>query len=73
VSSKCTIDHGDDWHLYEDAVDETVWIETRGWPFETRCGAVRIRVPPAVIDAIRKAKASYFPHLRKEQWRAKGG
>jgi hypothetical protein len=69
VSTKCTIDHGDNWHLYEEAIDQTVWIETRGLKFDAHLGLVRIQIPPAVIDAIRKTKASYFPHLRKEQWR----
>jgi hypothetical protein len=64
MSTKCTIDHGKTWHLYEDAIDETVWIETRAEPFAACCGKVRVQMPAALIDAIRKAKPGHFPHLR---------
>jgi hypothetical protein len=64
MSTKCTIDHDDKWHLYEDALDETVWVETRGYDFAAGLHAIRIQLPEAVIDAIRKADACRFPHLR---------
>lgn len=64
MSTKCTIDHAEKWHLYEDAVDETVWLETRGVDFIAGLGLVRIRLPEEAVDAIRKARASNFPHLR---------
>jgi len=64
MSTKCTIDHDDKWHLYEDAIDETVWLETTGFDFVAGPDRIRVHLPEEAIDAIRKAKASYFPHLR---------
>lgn len=64
MSTRSTIDIGDDWHLYEEMLDETVWVEVRGVAFEAVLGGVSVKLPPAVIDAIRAANAAHFPHLR---------
>jgi hypothetical protein len=56
-----------DWHLYEEMVDDTVWVEVRGFPFEASLRSVAVQLPPAVIDAIRAAPANAFPHLREKE------
>jgi hypothetical protein len=67
MSTKSTIKCGDDWHLYDEFIDDTVWLELQGQPFEARLGSVAVRLPPAVIDAIRAAPAAAFPHLREKE------
>lgn len=64
MSTKCTIDRGENWSVYEDAADESVWVETRGVAFAAFPGSVRVLLPTEAIDAIRKASADSFPHLR---------
>lgn len=64
MSTKCTIKYDDKWHLYEDVLDETVWVETQGYDFVAGRDSIRIHLPEAVIDAIRNADANRFPHLR---------
>ena len=66
MSTRMTIASGKSWHLYEDATDETVWLETYGEPFQARMGEAGLRLPSAAIDAIRTARSGYFPHLRGE-------
>ena len=66
MSTRMTIASGKSWHLYEDATDETVWLETYGEPFQARTGEAGLRLPSAAIDAIRTARSGCFPHLRGE-------
>jgi hypothetical protein len=66
VSTKSTIAYGPDGntHLYEELLDDTIWIETRDHPFFASSVGVRMQLPPALIDAIRSAEPNCFPHLR---------
>ena len=64
MSTRMTIASGKSWHLYEDATDETVWLETYGESFQARTGEAGLRLPSAAIDAIRTARSGCFPHLR---------
>ena len=65
MSTKCTIayDFKQDWHLYEDALDDAVYIEAAGVHFEATRNRVTVELPPAIIAAI---KAGRFHHERKE-------
>ena len=72
MSTKSTIacddkgwDSPDGWSVFEEMLDETVWVEVRGGAFVATAGGVRVQLPPAVIDAIRAAPAVAFPHLRE--------
>jgi hypothetical protein len=67
MSTRITIKAGDDWHIYDEFIDDTVWLELQGHPFEARLGSVAVRLPPAVIDAIRAAPSAAFPHLREKE------
>jgi len=64
MSTRSSIAHANDWHLFEEMIDDTVWIETNGHPFQCLNDRAEIRLPPDAIDAIRKAPANRFPHLR---------
>jgi len=67
MSTRCTIKGGGQWHLYEDAIDESVWLELReGCDFVACPDSVRVRLPEAAIDAIREAGQKKFPHLRAD-------
>jgi hypothetical protein len=74
MSTKSTIacdnlpwDHPTGWHLYEEMVDDSVWVEVRGGSFQAAQCSVCVQLPPAVIDAIRAAPAAAFPHLRPKE------
>jgi hypothetical protein len=67
MSTKISIKAGDDWYIYEEWIDGSVWLETQGQPFEARKGSVEVKLPPALIDAIRAAPAAAFPHLREKE------
>ena len=55
------------WHLYEEMVDDSVWLEVRGVGFQASQHGVSVQLTPAVIDAIRAAPADRFPHLRPKE------
>ena len=74
MSTKCTIQcdplpwgNPTGWHLYEEWLDGSVWLEVRGVPFKASQHGVSVQVPPAVIDAIRAAPSAAFPHLREKE------
>ena len=67
MSTKITIKAGDDWCLYEEWTDDTVWLDVSRVPFLADERGVDLRLPPAVIDAIRAAPAAAFPHLREKE------
>lgn len=55
MSTKCSIAHGDDFHLYNECFDEDgVYLELDGSPkFEVSPGSVMVRIPAHVWEAIR--------------------
>jgi len=63
MSTKCTIAHREGMHLFEDCVTEIVWLDCET-DFVATPGLIRVQLPPDVIDAIRSANSSAFPHLR---------
>ena len=67
MSTKSTIKCGDDWHIYDEWIDGSVWLELHGHPFGASLGSVAVRLPPTVIDAIRAAPANAFPHMREKE------
>jgi len=69
VSTRCTIAHGEGWHVYSECFDETVWVELSGshLAFEASVapgqGGITTFLPPAVLDAIAAAhRDQEFPH-----------
>lgn len=63
MSTRSSIVEGHGWALYEDMVEDTVWLRVDD-EFSAHPGCVRVLLAPAVIDAIRAAPARAFPHLR---------
>jgi hypothetical protein len=65
MSTKCTIAHGKSWHLYEEWMDnDKVYLGISGVDYFATPGSIIVQLPPDVIDAIRSANSSAFPHLR---------
>jgi len=54
MSTKATISIGNAWHLYEDVVDQMIWIKVEGYPFEATHRAVSVQLPSELITAIRQ-------------------
>ena len=67
MSTKITISASNHYHLYEEWLDDSVWLEVRVVPFEASQHGVSVQLPPAVIDAIRAAAPDRFPHLRPKE------
>lgn len=67
MSTKLTIAHSDDFHLYEEWMDDNVWLKVNKAPFRASRDAVEIQLPPDVINAIRGASLNSFPHLRPSE------
>ena len=62
MSTKATIAGGEDWALEEE--NGEVRLHTTRVRFTPGLHGCLVTLPPAVIDAIRAAPASVFPHLR---------
>ena len=73
MSTKGTIKYSKNWHLFEELLDNTVWITIRGGHYVITNYELSTELPPALIDAIRSAPASAFPHLREKKERDAGG
>lgn len=69
MSTKATIAHmSGAWHLYEEMNLEEVYVDIvmDQADFLACKHDIRIKLPEGVIDAIRSAKPSSIPHLRKK-------
>jgi hypothetical protein len=59
VSTKATIDYGEDWHLFEEVLDETIHLElddAKYFDFSRRDGgrvSLRVRLPEEMVAVIR--------------------
>lgn len=68
MGARSTIANGQGWSVWEDQITDDIYMrldDSFDWsatPFE-----LDAQLPPAVIDAIRAAPASAFPHLRAKQ------
>ena len=65
MSTRCTICTGIEWSLSEEMLEEKVYFMHERPNFVATRGGVTIELPPRLIDEIRKANDSAFPHLRK--------
>lgn len=67
MSTKCTIAHAPEYHLYEDMIGDVVGLALDRAPFVASRSLLVVELPPAVLDAIASAHArKAFPHQRKE-------
>lgn len=58
MSTKCTLDHGETFHLYADMFRaNTVYLELRGVEFEARPSGVTVAIPLEVWDRLRAKTA----------------
>ena len=68
MSTKCTIAHSPEYHLYEDMIGNVVRLALYHAPFTATRGLLAVELPPAVLDAIAAAHArKAFPHQRQEE------
>ena len=60
--------YGYSYHLFEEMIGETVHVSIEGDKaiFYATQDAIEVILPPVVIDAIREAPDSAFPHLRNK-------
>jgi len=65
MSTYCTICTGLEWTLFEEMLEEKVYFRIERPNFFATQSGVTIELPPRLIDEIRKAPDSAFPHLRK--------
>jgi hypothetical protein len=64
MSTRATIAHDETYHLYEEMLEDKVFLDAYKSEFTAWRHGCQIELPPAVIDAIRAAPKEAFPHLR---------
>lgn len=65
MSATSTISHSNLHHLYEELLNEEVWLRTDATQFEASLNSVTVQLRPEVLDAIARAHShKVFPHQR---------
>jgi hypothetical protein len=64
MKKNSTIKYGIEWALFEEMVGKAIFVKLDRPNFVATQEGVTLELPPNVIDAIRDAPASAFPHLR---------
>jgi hypothetical protein len=53
MSTRATIAHGDNWAVYEELIDETIWLKVGGLDFVVGPNEVRVQLPTNALAAIK--------------------
>lgn len=66
MSTKCTLAHGPNFHLYHDAFDDSnVYIELDGMHFEANSSRVMVQIPLPIWEVIRQRSGGELAYADK--------